>query len=122
MSSVFDVAYNGLYEKQTAKNKASLKSMNLGQFDRLRCQLESKGLDHFGSALMAKEFLALVKAGTFSFNEITTLVQNMAIGQSGLRFTQLYLDSLNSQRSTSSRLDLIGDQPIPDNVSRAIIF
>jgi hypothetical protein len=122
MSSVFDVAYNGLYENSIATNKTSLTSLNLNQFDSLRCEIESKGIDHFGSQLMAKEFLTLVKQGAFSYKEISTLVRNMSVEQYGLRFTQLYLDALNAQRATSSRLDLIGDQPIPKNVSRAIIF
>lgn len=115
-------AYNGLFENNNPSNVAGMTSLNLDQFDRLRCELEKKGIDAFGSQLVAKEFLSLVKSGTFTFNEILTLVTKMGVGQQGLRFTQLYLNALNAQRGSTSRLDLIGDEPIPENVNRAIIF
>ncbi len=116
------VEYNGLYENALATNKASMSSINLGQFDILRCQLQSQGIDKFGSQLIAKEFLRLVKDGTFTFGEISAIADNYAVTQGGLQFTQLYLNALNAKSSSSSRLDLIGDEPIPPHVNRAIIF
>lgn len=116
------VEYNGNFENASADNKADMTSLNLGQFDRLRCQLQAQGIDKFGSQLIAKEMLKLVKSGVFTFNEITTIASSYAVAQSGLKFTQLYLDGLNAERATSSRLDLIGDKPIPQHVDRAIIY
>lgn len=113
--------YNGFYEATAnTTNRANLKSLNLGQFDRLRCELQSAGVDRFGSEYIAKEMLAQVKAGTFTFAQAENLVKD--INRTGLSFQQMYLDALNKQRDTTSRLDLVGDKPIPENVSRAIIF
>lgn len=111
------LTYNGFFE-----TTVNLTSLNLGQFDRLRCELEAKGIDAYGSQLMAKEFLVLIKNNTFTFGEIEGLIRNMSINQQGLLFTQQYLDALNAERTTSSRLSLVGSAPIPENVARAIIF
>jgi len=116
------VEYNGNFENASAENKAGLTSINLGQFDRLRSQLQSQGIDKFGSQLIAKEMLKLVKNGTFTFGEISNIANSYAVAQGGFKFTQLYLDSLNAERATTSRLDLIGDEPIPEHVNRAIIY
>lgn len=116
------IEYNGNFENALAENKADMSSINLGQFDRLRCQLLSQGIDKFGSQLIAKEMLKLVKLGTFTFNEISNIANTYAVTQGGFKFTQLYLDALNSERATTSRLDLIGDETIPTHVSRAIIY
>jgi hypothetical protein len=120
--STTTAGYTGFFENSNSTNVANMTSLNLDQFDRLRCELEKKGIDAFGSQLIAKEFLNLVKQGTFTFQQILALVNKIGVGQQGLRFTQLYLNALNSQRGTTSRLDLIGDEPIPENVNRAIIF
>lgn len=116
------IEYNGNFENASAENKADMTSINLGQFDRLRCQLQSQGIDNFGSQLIAKEMLKLVKLGTFTFGEISNIANSYAVKQGGFKFTQLYLDALNSERATTSRLDLIGDEPIPTHVNRAIIY
>jgi hypothetical protein len=113
--------YNGLFENDSLTNTANLTSLNLDQFDRIRCELEAKGIDHYGSQLIAKEYLRLIKQGTFTFGKILNLITQIDANQ-GLKFTQLYLNVLNAQRTTTSQLDLIGDEPIPENVNRAIIF
>lgn len=116
------IGYNGFLENSQSTNKANMTSLNLGQFDRLRCLIEAIGIDHYGSALLAKEFIKLVNNKIFTFPEIVTIVRNMSVKQDSLRFTQLYLNALNKGRATSSRLALIGSTPIPENVARAIIF
>ena len=116
------VEYNGNFENASASNKAGMTSLNLGQFDRLRSQLASQGIDKFGCQLIAKEMLKLVKTGTFTFNEISNIASTYAVAQGGFKFTQAYLDSLNANRATTSRLDLIGDEIIPTHVNRAIIY
>lgn len=116
------VGYNGFFESPAKTNKARASSINLNRFDVLRCELEAQGIDRFGSQLIAKEFLKLVQDGSYTWGEIYDKARNYNVSQSGMRFTQLYLDALNRNRATSSRLDLIGDEPIPRHVDRAIIF
>lgn len=116
------VGYNGFFESPSKTNKARASSINLNRFDVLRCELEAQGIDRFGSQLIAKEFLKLVQDGSYTWGEIYDKARNYNVLQSGMRFTQLYLDALNRNRATSSRLDLIGDEPIPRHVDRAIIF
>ena len=120
--STYTSPYNGLFINGSSSNVAKMTSLNLSEFDMLRCELEAKGIDHYGSQLLAKEFLKLVKAGTFTFNDILSTIRRSGVNQEYLRFTQLYLDALNSERTSSSNLSLIGTTPIPENVARAIIF
>lgn len=116
------VGYNGFFENPAKVNKANTSSLNLNRFDVLRCELQAQGIDRFGSQLIAKEFLKLIQDGSYTWGEIYNKARNYNVSQSGLSFTQLYLDALNRNRATSSRLDLIGDEPIPRHVDRAIIF
>ena len=116
------VEYNGNFENASTENKANMSSINLGQFDRLRTQLQAQGIDKYGSQLIAKEMVKLVKNGTFTFAEITNIANSYAVSQGGFKFTQQYLNALNAERATTSRLDLIGDEPIPAHVDRAIIY
>jgi len=115
-------SYNGFFENPNKTNKAGVSYLNINRFDVLRCELEAQGIDRFGSQLIAKEFLKLVQDESYTWGEIYDKARNYNVSLSGMRFTQPYLDALNRNRATSSRLDLIGDEPIPRHVDRAIIF